>query len=476
MAKKTPKYQNSPPEVSDLNEARVLIDELWEQLRHYEDKLTTHSKNSSKPPSSDKPADKGKQNHDPKNSGQRRPRGAQKGHDGHQRPLSPLKDTDTVVDCLPDEVCPCCGCSDIEVNDTPYYRHQVHDIPQPKVDITEYRLFSGQCLSCLEKVKARKPESMPQGIIGPNLLSHIAILAGQYHLSVRKIQSLLREQLGTSFSVGAISEAQTKVASMLTPLHEAIKTALQASPLLHIDETTHSRNDEDSLRWCWLISGDDLVYEQILFSRSATSAKTIINEGYAGIVVSDQCPSYNWLEGSRHQFCWAHVKRNLQQMSDYSGGGYTAYVGRHLCLMVNSIFRTRHRYEQHELDHSTYLRRMIRLQGAFDYWLEKGSHVMVKRYRGRCNLLIKHRQSLWVFLQKNSIPLTNNEAERCIRGFVIQRKISYGTTSDAGDKFRSRIHSVIETCKKRGLSVWSVVSEIVTSVTRREPYPNVFNL
>ncbi|MBD1575170.1 IS66 family transposase, partial [Vibrio sp. S11_S32] len=62
----------------------------------------------------------------------------------------------------------------------------------------------------------------------------------------------------------------------------------------------------------------------------------------------------------------------------------------------------------------------------------------------------------------------------CIRGFVIQRKISYGTTSDAGDKFRSRIHTITETCKKRGLSAWSVVSEIVTAVTNRQPYPNVF--
>ena len=51
--KKTPKYQEAPPEVSDLQEAKVLIDEPWEQLRHYEDKLTTSSKNSSKSPSSD---------------------------------------------------------------------------------------------------------------------------------------------------------------------------------------------------------------------------------------------------------------------------------------------------------------------------------------------------------------------------------------------------------------------------------------
>jgi transposase len=144
--------------------------------------------------------------------------------------------------------------SDIDVHGGPYYRHQVFDIPKPTVDITEYRLFSGQCRHCKETVKAQKPDNASQGIIGPNLLSYIGVLAGQYHLSVRKIQSLLKEQLGTTFSVGAISEAQTKVASMLTPLHQAIKHALKKAPLVHADETSHHRNDEQSLRWCWLVA------------------------------------------------------------------------------------------------------------------------------------------------------------------------------------------------------------------------------
>ncbi|EMD77814.1 transposase [Vibrio diabolicus E0666] len=248
------------------------------------------------------------------------------------------------------------------------------------------------------------------------------------------------------------------------------------SPLIHADETSHHRNDEQSLRWCWLVASDDLVYEQILYSRSTSSAKKVIDEDYAGIVVSDQCPSCNWIAADRHQLCWAHVKRNLQQMADYSGGGHTAYIGRHLCLLTNAIFHTRHRYEQDELNYALYLRRMRRLQKSFDHWLSKGTDVMVKRYRGRCKLLLKHRESLWVFLKKVSIPLTNNEAERCIRGFVIQRKISFGTTSDAGDKFRSRIHTLIETCKKRGLSAMSVLSEIITAVVAKRPYPNIFDL
>jgi hypothetical protein len=40
------------------------------------------------------------------------------------------------------------------------------------------------------------------------------------------------------------------------------------------------------------------------------------------------------------------MKRNLQQMTDYSGGGHTAYIGKHLCLLTNVIFHTQHRYEQ----------------------------------------------------------------------------------------------------------------------------------
>jgi transposase len=312
--------------------------------------------------------------------------------------------------------------------------------------------------------------------MGPNLLSYIAVLAGQYHLSIRKIRSLLKEQFGTTFSIGAISEAQTKVASMLTPLHHAIRDSIQTAPLVHVDETSHPRNDEESLRWCWLLASEDLVYEKILFSRSIHSAKKVLGENYSGLVVSDQCPSYNWINSEKHQLCWSHVKRNLQQIADYSGGGYTAYVGHRLTLIANMVFHIRHRLERNEITHTQYNRRMQRLRKSLNHWLEKGSTLIVQRYKGRCEKLHLHRQSLWLFLSDTAIPLTNNEAERRIRGFVIQRKISYGTTSDAGDKFRDRIHSLVETCKKRGMSTFAVLTEIVQSVTTRQPYPNVFNL
>ncbi|ENT4624877.1 DUF6444 domain-containing protein [Vibrio vulnificus] len=53
MTKKKSKFSSTPPIASNINEANALISELWEQLRHYEDRLKTSSVNSSKSPSSD---------------------------------------------------------------------------------------------------------------------------------------------------------------------------------------------------------------------------------------------------------------------------------------------------------------------------------------------------------------------------------------------------------------------------------------
>lgn len=58
MKKKKSKFAAHPPVASDIHEANALIEELWAQLREYEDKLKTSSSNSSKPPSSEGPKER----------------------------------------------------------------------------------------------------------------------------------------------------------------------------------------------------------------------------------------------------------------------------------------------------------------------------------------------------------------------------------------------------------------------------------
>ncbi len=350
------------------------------------------------------------------------------------------------------------------------------ELPQLPLEITEYQVFHGHCRHCHALSKGALPNAAPNGQMGPRLISYIAVLAGQYHLSVRKIQSLLRDQYGMTFSVGAISEAQGRISSMLTPLHQALKQHIQKAPIIHADETTHQRNGESNTRWLWLMSGGDAVFQNIRYFRSQDNAKHLLGTATHGVVVTDQCASYHWLDPTRHQFCLAHVQRNLQEMADYGGGGQTAYLGHRLVVQFKTVFRTQHRYESGQIGEQIWLRRMQRLRRSIKADLSKGAEVPARRYAGRCQHILKYETGLWVFLQHPGTPLTNNEAERSIRGSVLLRKICFGTSSDRGDKFRSRVLSVIETCKKRGQSAIEVLYQIVTTVLARQPYPNVFNL
>ncbi|EDQ00900.1 hypothetical transposase [Shewanella benthica KT99] len=376
---------------------------------------------------------------------------------------------------MPDSCCADCG-GKVVANSSPSYRHQVFELPKPTLDITEYQLFHGRCQQCNTVSKGALPEEAPDGQMGPRLLSYVAVLSGLYHLSVRKIQRLLQDQYGTHFSTGLISEAQGRVSSMLTPTHQALHQHIKKASLVHVDETTHNRNGEEHTRWVWLLSSEDAVFQQVKYFRNKDAAKSILGEHTQAIVVSDQCPSYNWIEPERHQFCLAHVQRNLQQMADYSGKGLTASIGNRLVLLFKSVFRTQHRYEAGDVDEIMWRRRMQRLRRNIKRWLECGENVPASRYSGRCRHILKYEQGLWVFLNHPGTPLTNNEAERCLRGSVIMRKICYGTSSDRGEKFRSRILSVVETCKKRKLSPITVISTIIAGVVGKCDYPDVFGL
>jgi hypothetical protein len=59
------------------------------------------------------------------------------------------------------------------------------------------------------------------------------------------------------------------------------------------------------------------------------------------------------------------------------------------------------------------------------------------------------------------LPLTNNEAERALRHWVIARRIGMGTRTPQGTRVFALLASVIETCRKRGVSPWPYLAEVV---------------
>ncbi|HHO0802086.1 TPA: transposase, partial [Aeromonas hydrophila] len=103
--------------------------------------------------------------------------------------------------------------------------------------------------------------------------------------------------------------------------------------------------------------------------------------------------------------------------------------------------------------------------------LERGSVLCTKRYRGRCQLLLKDDEMLWRFMENDEIALTNNEAERALRGYVLWRKGSYGVWSHRGEQFRQRILSLVETAKRLGRCPQEWLRAVVRSCIEKTDYP-----
>ena len=458
------------PQPTTLAEAQQLIEVLWSQLRELdelrqrvrdlEDQLALDSVSSSKPPSTDSPQQRAKRRKKPRSG---RTQGAQPGHTKHERALVPLEDVDTVERIYPDSHCPCGQALVLESD--PAHRHQVFDLPLVRYEVTEYQLYRGHCCACDRQTTARLPAWVPSGQMGPGLISWIGVLAGQFHLSVRKTQQFLNEQWQLPFSLGAISQAQGKLNPWLEPLHQQIGEHVREAEIAHADETTHYRYNEGY--WLWCLTTPLAVYLLSHLSRGKAAAQELLGS-FRGVLVTDHYVGYNVYPRHLRQLCWAHLIRRFERIARRVGSA--GVIGRRLVLIAHVVVRTHHRWQHGQLTEAPYQRRMARLRQSLKTTLAQGQVLTPgSRTANQCKHVLKDEALYWTFLSDGRIPLTNNAAERALRPYVIWRKLSFSSQSVRGDQFRPMILSVIETAKRLKLSTSQLLREICTAGLRGEP-------
>ena len=149
-------------------------------------KLSKNSSNSSKPPSSDivKP---------PKDKGSNAPRrqGGQRGHLGVNRhPFSSDRVDQTVE--LQADACDCGHCGGGEAMDQPRV-HQVAELREDPIIVTEYRLHGFVCPQCGRTVWGELPpgviEGSAAGGFGPRLQALIGYMKGSLHASYSGLEA-----------------------------------------------------------------------------------------------------------------------------------------------------------------------------------------------------------------------------------------------------------------------------------------------
>ena len=472
----------TPPAVKAL--VMRLMDQLEAlsaRVAQLEEQKGRSSRNSSKPPSSDgagfKPPGKEKS----KSTG--RKRGGQEGHPGASRNLLP---SEQCADVIPHVPTTCRGCGEaLSGVDPEPHRHQVVDIPKIEPFVIEHQLHRLICPHCHTTTCAELPAGVESGGFGPQLSALVGLLGGVYHLSHRKVRSLLDQVLGVEISTGAINTIRCRLSESLATLVEEAVTSIRQEKVAHMDETggpignADGNNPEGKRGWLWVMVTPALAVFHLALSRSAEVARQVLGEAFDGIVVTDRYGAYSWLPLHRRQICWAHIKRDFTAIAERSG--VSAQIGQRLLELEQQLFHQWHRWRECQISRqelqtiTTPIRQALEttLREVSDLGFAKGEKTPWASTVRTCRQILNVAPALWTFLNHPEVEPTNNAAERALRPAVIHRKLSYGVQSQRGGLCQSRLLTVTTSLKQQGRDVMAFLVEAWEAHKTGQPAPSL---
>jgi transposase len=426
------------------------------------------SSTSSKPPSSDlvkppKPP--------PPEGRDRRKIGGQPGHPKHERvPFPPEALNGGSFDHRLDS-CPGCG-HDLHpaLTIAPRVIQQV-DLRAVPLSIQEHRAHSGWCPQCQKLYEAPLPVGIDRGgLVGPTLTTLIAYLKGVCHASFSTIRKFLRDVVRLTISRGQLAAIIGKVSRALERPYQELLEDLPAQARLNVDETGHKQSGVRM--WTWCFRADLYTLFKIDPTRSADVLITVLGEEFNGVLGCDYFSAYRRYRrefGVLLQFCLAHLIRDVKFLTTLPDARDRAY-GERLREALRQLFAVIHRREQlSDADFQSQLaaaRTAVSRCGTCDVPETKHSRNLAKR-------LETHGESYFRFLTTPGVEPTNNLAEQAIRFVVLDRLVTQGTRSEAGDRWCERIWTVIATCTQQGRSVFEYLSAAILAYFQGTEAPSL---
>lgn len=432
-------------EIARLRKENV---ELKLENAELKSRLNSNSRNSSRPPSSDgyrkKPAfqkeKKGKQ-------------GGQTGHEGNT--LRQTDQPDHIVDCKPSQ----CICGHIFSGDLADVteKRQLFDIPQPKLDITEFRIHKCTCPVCGLENKGEAPADVNAPVqYGKGVKSLAVLLNVYYKLPVKKIQTLFADLFGYSINESTIQSASEQCYLNLDQTEAIIREKAMRQKVVNVDET--GLRVKGSLYWLHTASTNmytHLFVHKNRGEKALNSDKSILAK-FKGWLIHDCWSSYFKFTGAKHALCGAHILRELEGLSE-SGQCHWAKTFKRYLLKV---FETP--YEERIENRKTIIakyNRICRLANKDEPPAVKllGQRGRYKRTKGRNLLerLISEKEAILAFAFNKEVPFTNNLAERDIRPAKLKLKISNCFRTETGAHIYARIEGFLSTVRKHNRNVFT---------------------
>lgn len=302
-------------------------------------------------------------------------------------------------------------------------------------------------------------------LAGPTLVAFICALTQRMRLSRAKVREFLSDWLGLSLSTALINQCVHEAARALEPVVEQeILATVRNVELLYADET--SWKEHGKLLWLWVFTCATATLF-IVGRRTREMVQRVLGEGFGNWLMSDGYWAYRELD--QRLRCLPHIIRKARALEE----GFAAQgceLGRHVLDVITTVMQAV--YEARGAPPPGGLRESHAplLNGLLQHCLRLADCPHEKT-RALARELLNDWDTFWVVLDHPELPLSNNEAERALRHWVIARRIGMGTRTAQGTRAFALLASVIETCRKRGVSPWPYIAEVIGQRRQGLPAP-----
>lgn len=431
-----------------VSQLEATIEKLLARIAELESQIKKNSKNSSKPPSSDQKASS-----PPKKRKETRPF-----HPGASRQMVP-EHLVTFQTNRQIETCP--RCRSVMTPTGEVVKWQQIELPEIKPLVHQWNLHVCQCPRC-HLVAKPGLDGEEQYLLGPKLEALVNLCLGRFrmgHLAVREFIGTLVPQVDVS--QGLVSKIKRRAAkALLGPHQQIMEQVLTEEGPLHADATgwRHMGINEHAV----VMRVNNWVAFCFVSRQNKKTLKNLISrEGLH--IVSDRGLAVSGVGAKIHQYCLAHLLRNLQGLAEYAATRLeeTQKLGE-IHEEIQHLFVDKHRMERGEISIGTWRQYGYRawqfIEGLMAEVLENEPSKKIGRALRRMQKGWKHFKT---YLRHPDYPMTNNSAEEALRSLVIARKLCFGSRSEYGRAWRAEIQSCIETLRRQGRSVLDFIANAI---------------
>ena len=310
---------------------------------------------------------------------------------------------DKIIDHTP-KVCTCCGKNLETISSDTFTCRQEVDIPPVHPVCTEHRSHVKTCPSCGTKNRGVFPDRIVSPVqYGPVVEATIGYMSVYQYIPYKRIVQFFKDCFGLSLSEGSIDHYLEKLGNKAASSYETLRQLIQSAPVVGSDETGCRVNGKKY--WFHVWQNRWVTFIVAFAHRSFEVMEKYFKDGFPfAVYVSDCYAAQLKTVAKAHQLCIAHLLRELTNFEKNLHSKWSIKIKK-LFLQALHLKRTmtREDYRNPPVQVSQFNRQFDQLL-AVDYSrFHEKEQALIKR-------LVKHRESIFSFLDYENVPPENNGA------------------------------------------------------------------